>query len=210
MRTITVSIVKEILYQDFKGISQRKIAASLGISRTTVQKYCQLAASEGYNALLSNEKLEEIALKVHQIVYQPASNREKKALNKISQHHDRIAELLTEKYITHKQIYRILSEEGVKLSQRSLNRYISYHFPKQVKSTIHLKTKAGEEAQVDYAYVGILFNRKVYAFIMTLSHSRYRYVEFVTSQNTKSWIQSHINAFNFFGAVPKSVILDNL
>ena len=205
-----MSIVKEILYQDLKGISQRKIAASLGISRTTVQKYCQLAASEGYNALLSNEKLEEIALKVHQIVYQPASNREKKALNKISQHHDRIAELLTEKYITHKQIYRILSEEGVKLSQRSLNRYISYHFPKQVKSTIHLKTKAGEEAQVDYAYVGILFNRKVYAFIMTLSHSRYRYVEFVTSQNTKSWIQSHINAFNFFGAVPKSVILDNL
>lgn len=210
MRTITVSVVKEILYQDIKGFSQRKIAASLGISKTTVQKYCNLAKSEGYNALLSNERVEEIALKVHQLVYQPASNREKKALDKISQYHDRISDLLKENYITHKQIHRILSEEGIKFSQRSLNRYIAHYFPKQIKSTVHLKTKAGEEAQVDYAYVGILFNRKIYAFIMTLSHSRYRYVEFVTSQNTKSWIQSHINAFNFFGAVPKSVILDNL
>ena len=45
---------------------------------------------------------------------------------------------------------------------------------------------------------------------MTLSHSRYRYVEFVTSQDQISWCQSHINAFNFFGAVPKIILLDNL
>ena len=53
-------------------------------------------------------------------------------------------------------------------------------------------------------------NRKLYAFVMTLSHSRYRYVEFAFSQDQVSWAQLHVNAFNFFGGVPSRVILDNL
>ena len=52
--------------------------------------------------------------------------------------------------------------------------------------------------------------RKTYVFVMTLSHSRHRYVEFVQSQSQQSWCQSHINAFCFFGGVPKRVLLDNL
>ena len=53
-------------------------------------------------------------------------------------------------------------------------------------------------------------NRKLYAFVMTLSHSRYRYVEFTFSKNQVSWAQLHINAFNFFSGVPNRIILDNL
>ena len=52
--------------------------------------------------------------------------------------------------------------------------------------------------------------RKTYAFVMCLSHSRYRYVEFVTSQDQLSWSQLHINAFQFFGGIPSRIILDNL
>ena len=103
-----------------------------------------------------------------------------------------------------------MKEKGLKSSPRSLTRYISQYFPKLSSSTVHLETIAGDEGQVDYGYVGMLNNRKIYAFVMTLSHSRYRYVEFVHSQDAVSWAQSHINAFKFFGAVPKSVLLDNL
>jgi len=53
-------------------------------------------------------------------------------------------------------------------------------------------------------------NRKLYVFVMTLSHSRYRYVEFTFSQDQVSWAQLHINAFNFFGGMPRRIILDNL
>ena len=52
-------------------------------------------------------------------------------------------------------------------------------------------------------------NRKLYAFVMTLSHSRYRYVEFTFSKNQVSWAQLHINAFNFFSGVPNRIILGN-
>lgn len=52
--------------------------------------------------------------------------------------------------------------------------------------------------------------RKTYIFVMTLSHSRYRYVEFTNSQNQLTWAQLHINAFQFFGGVPAIIVLDNL
>lgn len=45
---------------------------------------------------------------------------------------------------------------------------------------------------------------------MTMSYSRHRYVEFVHSQNVESWVQSHMNAFDFFGAIPHTVVIDNL
>ena len=66
------------------------------------------------------------------------------------------------------------------------------------------------EAQVDYADVGVMFGKKTYIFVMTMSYSRHRYVEFVHSQNVESWVQSHMNAFDFFGAVPHTVVIDNL
>ena len=56
------------------------------------------------------------------------------------------------------------------------------------------------DEHVDFGYVGMMKDRngqlrKTYAFVMCLSHSRYRYVEFVTSQDQLSWSQLHINAF---------------
>ena len=45
---------------------------------------------------------------------------------------------------------------------------------------------------------------------MTLSHSRYRYVEFTFSQDQVSWARLHINAFKFFRGIPVRIILDNL
>jgi transposase len=210
MRINSVPTVREILYQDIKGASQRGIAQSLGISRTTIQKYCNLAKSFGYSKIISDEKLEEISLQVHTELYQKGSQRHQAAMLLIAPHHDRIKVLLNDPWITHKQIHRLFKEDGIHTSPRSISRYIEQHFPKEVKSTVHLLTTAGEEAQVDYGYVGLVDNKKTYAFVITLSHSRYRYVEFVHSQNIQSWVQSHINAFTFFGAVPRTIILDNL
>ena len=84
-----------------------------------------------------------------------------------------------------------------------------------IKYTVHLLTSPGQEAQVDFGYVGLMkseagISRKTYAFVMSLSHSRYRYVEFVFSQDQVTWAQLHINAYQFFGGVPLRIVLDNL
>lgn len=203
--------IREVIYQHHQGAGQRSIERSLGISRNSIRKYIAMAVEFGYTKAISNQEIESIAIAVQKrIISEANSKRPDKSTQEIKLFHERIECLLDERWITHEQIHRILTGEGLKSSRRSLSRYIQRYFPIQPKTTVHLVTKPGQEAQVDYAYVGIINNKKTYAFIMTLSHSRYRYVEFVHSQNQWSWAQSHIRAFNFFGGVPHCIVLDNL
>jgi hypothetical protein len=52
--------------------------------------------------------------------------------------------------------------------------------------------------------------RKAWAFIMTLSASRHKFVRFVFHQDIAMWLDCHERAFAFFGGVPRRVVLDNL
>ena len=45
---------------------------------------------------------------------------------------------------------------------------------------------------------------------MVLSYSRYLYIEFTVSMDQSTFMSCHINAFNFFGGVPQSILYDNL
>lgn len=207
--------IREVLYQHIKGNSQRQIARSFDLSRDTVRKYIELAKPENLTALTSDYQLNEIAIKVEEKLYQNGARQKASAMEILVKYNEEIGNWLNQRNITHTQIQRLLLAEGVKVSNRSINRYIQKAFPKLPKNTIHIKTEPGQEAQVDFGYIGKMQdvegkNRKLYAFVMTLSHSRYRYVEFTFSQNRVSWAQLHINAFNFFGGVPNRIILDNL
>ncbi len=205
--------IKEVLYQHSKGLNNTQISNSLQMSRNTVRRYIKIAKSVGYVTPIDNALLDFISIKVQKLIYESKSNH--KTSISLDNVQDQIKQWLTEKYITHTQINRKLKALGIEVSDRSLNRYINRHFSSLPRATIHIETISGEEAQVDYGYVGLMKDkngiaRKTNAFVMTLSHSRYRYVEFVFSQDQLSWAQSHINAFNFFGGVPKRVLLDNL
>ena len=52
--------------------------------------------------------------------------------------------------------------------------------------------------------------RKAWAFVMVLGFSRHQYVEFVWDQSVATWLVLHRHAFEFFGGVPKRIVLDNL
>ena len=51
--------------------------------------------------------------------------------------------------------------------------------------------------------------RRVWAFVMVLSWSRALYVELVRRADTASFIQCHVNAFEYFGDVPRRWLYDN-
>jgi hypothetical protein len=138
-------------------------------------------------------------------------------LDQLTIHEGKIKNWLAEKYMTITQIHRLLKEEfALEIGETTLRRYIHAKFPNPKNCTVPLVAKPGEEAQVDYGYVGLMFDsksgkmRKAYAFIMTLAYSRYRFVQFVFKQDEQSWVNCHINAFKFFGGVPGRVLLDNL
>jgi transposase len=210
-----MSTIREILYQHAKGNSQRQISRSFDLSRDTIKKYIDLAKQENFSILVSDAELNKIAIKVEETLYKPDPIQKSQAMTILAKYHEEIANWLGQRSMTHTQIQRLLLAEDVKVSNRSINRYIKKFFPKMPKSTIHMKTEAGQEGQVDFGYIGKMQDstgksRKLYVFVMTLSHSRYRYVEFCFSQDQVSWAQLHINAFNFFGGAPAHILLDNL
>lgn len=81
---------------------------------------------------------------------------------------------------------------------------------------IPVETAAGEVAQVDFGYAGRLFDpesgtiRKAWVFVMVLGYSRHMFAKIVFDQKTTTWLSLHVEAFGWFGGVPKTVVPDNL
>ena len=113
---------------------------------------------------------------------------------------------------------RLRREKGITASYPAFRRYVRDVFPESRRDiTVAMpETPPGQDAQVDFGYVGMMFDprtdlcRKVWAFVMTLSHSRHMFVRFVTAQDQESWTRCHVEAFEFFDGVVECVLLDNL
>jgi len=150
-----MATIREVLYQHTKKNSSRSIARAFNMSNTTVKKYIKIAKSHGYKENINDEELQIIALKVEAILYKKG-NTKSTAMNLLFPYKDRIGNWLKEPNITQTQIHRLLSEDNITVSRRSISRFIQTHFAQSVKSTVHLKTEAGKEAQVDFGYVGMI------------------------------------------------------
>ena len=81
---------------------------------------------------------------------------------------------------------------------------------------IPVDTAPGEVAQVDFGYVGKLYDpdagvlRKAWVFVMVLGYSRHQYAQVVFDQKAETWQRLHAQAFAYFGGVPKTIVPDNL
>ena len=106
-----------------------------------------------------------------------------------------------------------MQEEGVKVGYSTVKDYIS-QIKKRENIFIRIHTLPGEEAQVDFGYLGYTLyqgkKRKTWVFNMRLSYSRLDYYEIVYDQRVETFIQCHINAFNYFGGIPQYIKIDNL
>jgi transposase len=72
----------------------------------------------------------------------------------------------------------------------------------------------GQEAQVDWAHFGKITvgraQRDLFAFVMVMASSRLRFVTFAMRAAMPSFLRGHVEAFRFFGAVPRVILYDNL
>lgn len=77
-----------------------------------------------------------------------------------------------------------------------------------------LRTLPGEQAQVDWAHFGTRKveggTRRLMAFVMVLSYSRWIFLRFFWDERLPSFLAGHVEAFRFFGGVPRSALYDNL
>lgn len=108
----------------------------------------------------------------------------------------------------------LMKEFGVECGYTTLRDYVAKIRRSQPHAYMVLHSLPGEEAQVDFGYIGTLkvngVPRRAWVFVMSLSYSRYMYVSITLDQSVGTFIRCHTQAFRYFGGVPQTVKIDNL
>jgi len=95
-----------------------------------------------------------------------------------------------------------------------VRRFLSPLRPRTVSVTERFETLPGQQAQVDWASCGHLWDgeqrRPLSAFVLTLGYSRRQYVEFTLRQDLEHFLRCHVHAFAYFGGLPHELLYDNL
>jgi len=206
-----VTDIREILRRLRLGERARRIARDLEVSRNTVTHYRRWAATHG---LLTGPLPEPAALAA--LLAAPAAERP-------AQEQSLVEPFREQGLAWHGQgvegqaIWQLLVEQhGFGGSYSSIKRFLRRVAPPTPRATLRLEVDPGEEAQVDFGFGGVYRDpdqdrlRRAWVFVMTLSCSRHQYAELVFDQSIATWLRLHRAAFEFFGGVPRRVILANL
>ena len=212
-RRLSMRKIKEVLRLKWaQGLSNRQIAKSCSVSRSTVADYLTKAEKAG---LLWPLKEDISDASIESMLFPNTAHQKLRAGQMPAM--DYLHKELKRKGVTLQQLwyeYKTDNPEGYQYSQ-FCDLYKRWTLTLNVSlRQIH---KAGEKLFVNYAGHTIPIvnsetgkSTKAQIFLATLGSSGYTYVEASHSQNLPCWIKSHIHAFEFFGGVPAILVPDNL
>ena len=168
--------------------SAYKIAKENGISKNTVKKY------------LNNKEL-------------PGRTHKRSSL--LDPFKPQINQMMADGLFNCTVILESLKEEGYSGGKTIIKDYVQpFRPPKSIPAVPRYETPPGKQAQMDWGICQYLDPdgeiHKVPAFVMILSHSRAKYVEFTKRCDLKSLERCILNALEYFGGVPDVVLTDNM
>jgi transposase len=208
--------VMEVIHQWHQGHKIKEIQRSLGADRKTIRKYVKMGQKLGVERGKPLEDARQLVSEIEKLCRSSVVYQEP-AMEKIALFEEDIRIWLKDEDITAKQIWRLLQEKGLQTGYSSVKRYLRKTFSFNAPEvTVRLETPPARQAQVDFGYGRLLYDpetereRRAWMFLMTLSWSRHRFVRFVFRMDASTWIDCHVRAFQFFGGVPETVLLDNL
>ncbi len=211
-RYIGMHLLKQILSDFIQGEGIKKISRVRSVSRNTIKSYRKVLS----RVLVDNPNLKNDMDKLL-IIFERYLGDKNKSVNFIwLDNNFALVEELFSKCSNRKRVLEILQSRGFKGSYSSFLRYLDTNKITKDKPVVRIETNAGEIAQVDFGYIGKIYDReeeryiKAYVFVMTLGFSRDAYYEIVKNQNLEVWYNCHIHAFEHFGGVPQTIIPDNL
>jgi len=222
-RTFDVVDVTEILIHWYAGRSISEVSASLGVDRKTIRKYLAPAVAAGMApGGPAMSQAEWVALVTGWFPQLVETRLRQTTWPQIAAHHEYITVQL-KAGVTQATIHqRLRDERGLQASVASLKRYVAANLPEEVRRdrVVVLRDEAdvvpGEEAQIDYGHLGHWVDpasgkrRRVWAFVMVLACSRHLFVRPVLTMDQRAWTEAHVEAFAFFGGVPRRLVPDNL
>lgn len=180
--------------QDFKkaGLSISQISAVTGFDRKTIRKYLDNPQTPRYSPRQSGRKRTRL----------------------LDAHCDYIEQRLAAGVWNAVVLLRELKERGYTGGYTIVKNYLR---PKrkeaQVVAVRRFETPPGKQAQVDWGELGDIThpdgNRQtLYAFVMTLGHSRAVFADIVTDQKLPTFLRMHEAAFACLGGVPHELLYD--
>lgn len=112
------------------------------------------------------------------------------------------------------RLHQMLLSRGYQGSVIQLRRVLRTLRPTRREAFFRLRTLPAEEGQADWAHFGEICigraRRRLSCFVLTLSYSRALYLEFTLDQSIESFLRAHVNAFRWWGGVPRQIKFDNL
>jgi transposase len=187
----SVGMIVDIRSLAAQGLKKTQIARRLGIHRDTVAKYLE-----------SQIPPEEIKRKEVACKTDPYRDYVKARL-------EQWPELSAER------LCREMTGLGYTGSSRSVRRLVAKMKAEVGKPRVYkpVETLPGEQAQVDWGHFGTITKDgqelKLYAFVLVMSYSRVRYVEYTTSQDMATFLACHKRALEYLGGCPHVIVYDN-
>jgi transposase len=182
------TFVKIKFYKDQHGLKCSQIANELNLDQRTVEKW------------------------IDQKQYQPRKSPQR--ASKLDPFKGEIVRMLQTHPYSAVQILQRLREDDFDGGYTIVKDYVRMVRPPKTKAFLKLSFAPGECAQVDWGSYGSVTvgetSRRLSFFAMVLCYSRMMYVEFTVSQTMEHFLGCHQNAFDFFGAVPGKIMVDNL
>jgi transposase len=182
------TFVKIKVYKDQHGLKCSQIARELNLDYRTVEKWL---------------------VKKH---YQ--QRKSPRRASKLDAFKGQIVRMLEAHPYSAAQILQRIKEEDFDGGYTIVKEYVRKVRPPKIKAFLKLSFAPGECAQVDWGSYGSVTvgetRRRLSFFVMVLCYSRMMYVEFTVSQTMEHFLGCHQNAFDWFGAVPGKIMVDNL
>ncbi len=113
------------------------------------------------------------------------------------------------------RIYEMIVSRGFEGSIRQTRRAVKRLRPTPAaEAYLRIKTLPAEQGQVDWASFGHVMvgraKRSLSAFLIILSWSRGMHAVFTLDQKQDNFLRGHVEAFEYFGGVPRVLLYDNL
>jgi transposase len=210
---LSMRTIREILRLKWQNkLSNKKIAVSCNISRSTVKEYLDRSARAGLSWPLPND-LDDGQLEALLFPLRESELQVNRGLPPMAY----IRKELTRKGVTLSLLwmeYKQANPDGYQYSQFCLH----YHkWLSKLDISLRQTHRAGEKLFVDYAGQTIPVTdpvsgktREAWLFVAAQGASNYTFAWASFSQDVPSWIDAHVRALTFFGGVPQIIVPDNL
>ena len=222
-----ISLVQKqtIIIKHREGMSNRQIAAELGIDKNTVNTYVNEYERELRELLASSPEMDDAALPPG-IMESPKYNTENRDISEASKAALPVIEECLAENVRKREsgrskqqmrkidIYHYLKKNGYKISYSTVKRLIRDIDKRSREAYIHQIHNPSDETEFDWGEVKLDIGGTGYAkyqmAVFSSAYGNHRFARLYRTQDTAAFQESHVDYFAYCKGVYRTVVYDNM